>query len=107
MNCSISVKQADVVLVTYPLSYMGINYSQENSLDDHKYYAAKQSQDGPGLTYAIFSIVASEVSPLAVLPIPTNNTRNDRTCERRGFNSPNNCSTSSRSTAASILSFPS
>lgn len=63
MNGSINVKQADVVLVTYPLSYKGMNYTQENSLDDLDYYAAKQSQDGPGMTYAIFAIVASEVSP--------------------------------------------
>jgi trehalose/maltose hydrolase-like predicted phosphorylase len=63
MNGSISVKQADVVLVTYPLSYEGMNYSQQNSLDDLDYYAAKQSQAGPGMTYAIFAIVASEVSP--------------------------------------------
>ncbi len=63
MNGSISVKKADVVLVTYPLGYKGMNYSQQNSLDDLDYYAAKQSQDGPGMTYAIFSIVANEVSP--------------------------------------------
>jgi trehalose/maltose hydrolase-like predicted phosphorylase len=63
MNGSINVKQADVVLVTYPLSYKGMNYSQQDSLNDLDYYAAKQSQDGPGMTYAIFSIVASEVSP--------------------------------------------
>ena len=63
MNGSINVKQADVVLVTYPLSYKGMNYSQENSLDDLDYYAAKQSQSGPAMTYAIFAIVASEVSP--------------------------------------------
>jgi trehalose/maltose hydrolase-like predicted phosphorylase len=63
MNGSISVKQADVVLVTYPLSYQGMNYTQKNSLDDLDYYASKQSQAGPGMTYAIFAIVASEVSP--------------------------------------------
>jgi trehalose/maltose hydrolase-like predicted phosphorylase len=63
MNGSISVKQADVVLVTYPLNYHGMNYSIQNSLDDLDYYASKQSQAGPGMTYAIFAIVASEVSP--------------------------------------------
>jgi trehalose/maltose hydrolase-like predicted phosphorylase len=63
MNGSINVKQADVVLVTYPLSYQGMNYTQDNSLDDLDYYASKQSQAGPGMTYAIFAIVASEVSP--------------------------------------------
>jgi Glycosyl hydrolase family 65 central catalytic domain len=63
MNGSISVKQADVVLVTYPLSYKGMNYTAEDSLNDLDYYAAKQSAAGPGMTYGIFSIVASEVSP--------------------------------------------
>lgn len=63
MNASINVKQADVVLLTYPLSYTGRNYSESDSLADLDYYAAKQSADGPAMTYGIFSIVANEVSP--------------------------------------------
>lgn len=63
MPGSINVKQADVVLVTYPLGYEGMNYSKEDSLDDLDYYAAKQSRAGPAMTYSIFAIVASEVSP--------------------------------------------
>jgi trehalose/maltose hydrolase-like predicted phosphorylase len=63
MPGNVSVKQADVVLVTYPLSYTGENYSDSDSLSDLDWYAAKQSQDGPGMTYAIFSIVANQVSP--------------------------------------------
>lgn len=63
MNGSISVKQADVVLITYPLSYSGQNYSIENSVSDLNYYANKQSQDGPGMTYSVFSIVANEATP--------------------------------------------
>lgn len=63
MNGTIVVKQADVVLVTYPLSYTGENYSATDSLSDLDYYAAKQSIDGPGMTYAIFSIIANQVSP--------------------------------------------
>ena len=62
MNGSIAVKQADVVLDTYPLNYQS-NYNAADSLRDLDYYAGKQSLDGPGMTYAIFSIVASEVSP--------------------------------------------
>ena len=58
MNGSISVKQADVVLVTFPLNYQQ-NYTLEDSLNDLEYYAGKQSLDGPGMTFAIFSIVAS------------------------------------------------
>jgi len=63
MNGTVSVKQADVVLITYPLSYSGQNYTTEDSLADLDYYANKQSPDGPGMTYSVFSIVANEVSP--------------------------------------------
>ncbi|KAL1965457.1 hypothetical protein VTN77DRAFT_5713 [Rasamsonia byssochlamydoides] len=62
MNNSVQVKQADVVLVTYPLDYT-TNYDAGDALDDLDYYALKQSPDGPAMTYAIFSIVANEVSP--------------------------------------------
>ncbi|KAI9703512.1 MAG: hypothetical protein M1820_005816 [Bogoriella megaspora] len=58
MNGSIAVKQADVILIDdfldYPNSY---------SLNDLDYYAAKQSANGPGMTYGVFSIVANEFSP--------------------------------------------
>lgn len=60
MNGSISVKQADVVLDTFPLNYQN-NYTAQDSLNDLEYYAGKQSLNGPGMTYAIFSIVASAV----------------------------------------------
>ncbi len=63
MNGSVSVKQADVVLDTFPLSYSLHNYTSNDSLTDLDYYAAKQSPNGPGMSYAIFSIVANEVSP--------------------------------------------
>lgn len=63
MNGTVSVKQADVVLITYPLSYNGHGYSIKNSLSDLNYYANKQSQDGPGMTYSVFSVVANEASP--------------------------------------------
>ncbi|WEW59466.1 alpha,alpha-trehalase ath1 [Emydomyces testavorans] len=62
MNGSTQVKQADIVLNTFPLRYTD-NYSPRNALLDLDYYAGKQSPNGPGMTYAIFSIVASEVSP--------------------------------------------
>lgn len=60
MNGSIAVKQADVVLNTFPLNYQ-TNYTAQDSLNDLEFYAGKQSLDGPGMTYAIFSIVASAV----------------------------------------------
>ena len=61
MNGSIAVKQADVVLDTFPLNYQN-NYTAQDSLNDLEYYAGKQSLAGPGMTYAIFSIVASQVA---------------------------------------------
>jgi trehalose/maltose hydrolase-like predicted phosphorylase len=63
MNGSVSVKQADVVLDTFPLSYTMNGYTANKSLNDLDYYASKQSPNGPGMTYAIFSIDANEVSP--------------------------------------------
>ncbi|PTU22312.1 hypothetical protein P175DRAFT_0473090 [Aspergillus ochraceoroseus IBT 24754] len=61
MNGTAVVKQADVVLATYPLVYD--NYTSQSSLTDLDYYANKQSADGPAMTWAIFSIVAGAVSP--------------------------------------------
>ncbi|OAG41171.1 hypothetical protein AYO21_04551 [Fonsecaea monophora] len=63
MNGTTVVKQADVILNTYPLSFTGQNYTSEDSLNDLDYYAALQSVDGPAMTYAIFSIIANQISP--------------------------------------------
>ena len=62
MNGSIEVKQADVVLKIYPLG-VEENYTLAAQLADLDYYAGRQSQNGPGMTYAIFSIGASDISP--------------------------------------------
>ncbi|KAI8937262.1 hypothetical protein NX059_006471 [Plenodomus lindquistii] len=58
MNGSVEVKQADVVLVDDLLHYPN-PYGMAN-LD---YYAAKQSLDGPAMTYSSFAVVANEISP--------------------------------------------
>lgn len=58
MNGSISVKQADVVLIDDFL-----DYPNAYSLSDLNYYAGKQSDIGPGMTYGVFSIVANAYSP--------------------------------------------
>ena len=58
MNGSIEVKQADIVLIDDFL-----DYPNEYTLADLDYYAAKQSPDGPAMTYGVFSIVANEASP--------------------------------------------
>ncbi|KAI7088429.1 carbohydrate-binding module family 32 protein [Hortaea werneckii] len=54
MNNTISVKQADVILVDDFLDYP--NPYTNNDLD---YYAGKQSPDGPAMTYGVFSVVAN------------------------------------------------
>ncbi|RMY67253.1 hypothetical protein D0863_07919 [Hortaea werneckii] len=58
MNNTISVKQADVVLVDDFLDFA--NPYTNNDLD---YYAGKQSPDGPAMTYGVFSVVANRFSP--------------------------------------------
>ncbi|KAF2673208.1 putative acid trehalase [Microthyrium microscopicum] len=58
MNGSIQVKQADVVLID---DFLGV--TNEYSLPNLDYYAGKQSANGPGMTYGVFSIVANEISP--------------------------------------------
>ncbi|OAL27850.1 hypothetical protein AYO22_03195 [Fonsecaea multimorphosa] len=63
MNGTTVVKQADVILNTFPLSFTGQNYTSNDSLSDLDYYAAQQSVDGPAMTYAIFSIIANQISP--------------------------------------------
>lgn len=58
MNGTISVKQADVVLIDDFL-----DFPNPYSLNDLDYYAGKQSLNGPGMTYGVYSIVANEISP--------------------------------------------
>ncbi|KAF1978619.1 hypothetical protein BU23DRAFT_577438 [Bimuria novae-zelandiae CBS 107.79] len=58
MNGSVTVKQADIVLIDDIL-----NYDNPYSLTDLDFYANKASPDGPGMTYATFGIVANEISP--------------------------------------------
>jgi trehalose/maltose hydrolase-like predicted phosphorylase len=57
MPGSIDVKQADVVLVDDFLQYQN-----PYSFSDLEYYAGKQTLNGPGMTYGVFSIVANAVS---------------------------------------------
>lgn len=58
MNGSVVVKQADVTLLDDIA-----NYENNYSLSDLDYYASKQSPDGPGMTYASYSVVANAFSP--------------------------------------------
>lgn len=60
MNSSIGVKQADVILMSYPLDSNLINEDQATS--NLKYYAAKQVTTGPAMTFPIFSAVSAKLS---------------------------------------------
>jgi hypothetical protein len=58
---SLIVKQADVVLLTYPLDF-GQDYTAEDKLLDLDYYANKQSPNGPAMTYSVFAVDANALS---------------------------------------------
>lgn len=57
MNSSVGIKQADVIMITYPLENELITHSQ--ALANMDYYSMKQVSFGPAMTFPIFSIVAS------------------------------------------------
>lgn len=53
MNGTAAIKQADIVMLTYPLEYPQTESRGKTNLE---YYAERQSEDGPAMTYAIFAI---------------------------------------------------
>lgn len=58
MPASVEVKQADVVMLTYPLEY---GLDEMAAKENMKYYSMKQSSFGPAMTWPIFSAVSSIV----------------------------------------------
>jgi trehalose/maltose hydrolase-like predicted phosphorylase len=60
MNGSVEIKQADVVLINYPLEFR-LNGTQ--ALNDLDFYARAQSPDGPAMTWAMFAVDALDLSP--------------------------------------------
>lgn len=59
MNGSVQVKQADAVLLTYPLAY---DQPSQRAVNNADFYAQAQSADGPAMTWAIFSIDSSQLA---------------------------------------------
>ncbi|KAG0237760.1 Six-hairpin glycosidase-like protein [Mortierella sp. GBAus27b] len=51
------VKQADVVLLIYPLEF-----SVRDAAEDMAFYAGANSANGPGMTYSVFSINSAQLS---------------------------------------------
>ena len=62
MPDSVVVKQADVVMLTYPLNNP-TNASLSNQISNLNYYGEKQDPGGPAMTYAIYSIDSSALLP--------------------------------------------
>lgn len=61
MNASVGIKQADVIMLTYPLDNEMI--SEAEAYKNMEFYSMKQVSYGPAMTFPIFSIVASNLSP--------------------------------------------
>lgn len=61
MPNNITVKQADVALMSYPWSYTQ-DYSLEQKRTDLEFYTQKQNPDGPAMTYAINAIVENRIA---------------------------------------------
>lgn len=57
MSASVGIKQADVVMITYPLDNELTNHKQ--ALSNMDFYSRKQVSFGPAMTFPIFSIVSS------------------------------------------------
>jgi hypothetical protein len=61
MQDNVTVKQADVSLLVYPLAWRK-NYTLDDKIRDLAYYSQKQTPDGPAMTYAIAAISENLVS---------------------------------------------
>ncbi|KAH0541493.1 hypothetical protein FGG08_004034 [Glutinoglossum americanum] len=57
MSNSVVVKQADVILLTYP-----VGFTSAESMESLDWYAQAQSADGPAMTFANYMISAAELS---------------------------------------------
>lgn len=60
MNSSVEIKQADVIMISYPLGNNVID--EDQAFMNMKYYSMKQISTGPAMTFPIFSIVASQLA---------------------------------------------
>lgn len=60
MDASVGIKQADVIMMTYPLGNEMID--REQALRNMHFYSQKQVSYGPAMTFPIFLIVANELA---------------------------------------------
>lgn len=61
MNSSVEIKQADVVLMIYPLGYITDESILSNAIKNLYYYSERQSASGPAMTYPVFVAAASSL----------------------------------------------
>lgn len=60
MNASISIKQADVVMLSFPLDFND-HHSNEQAEHDLYWYSLKQADVGPAMTFPVFTIAAAKL----------------------------------------------
>jgi len=60
MNATVSIKQADVILLTFPLDFNDF-HSYKQAKKDLFYYSLKQADVGPAMTFPIFTISAAKL----------------------------------------------
>lgn len=61
MNSSVEIKQADVVLMVYPLGFITDESILKNAIKDLYYYSDHQSSSGPAMTYPVFGAAAASI----------------------------------------------
>lgn len=61
MNSQVAIKQADVVMLTYPL-YVDELVDATQGRNNLEFYALKQVSYGPAMTFSIFSAVAAQLA---------------------------------------------
>ncbi|GAA6018450.1 hypothetical protein JCM10207_000898 [Rhodosporidiobolus poonsookiae] len=61
-NSTTLVKQADVVMLTYPFESPKLTDTQ--SLANLDWYSLRNAPDGPAMTWGVFSVIASQLSPM-------------------------------------------
>ncbi|ODV86567.1 glycoside hydrolase family 65 protein [[Candida] arabinofermentans NRRL YB-2248] len=69
MNSSVSIKQADVVLISYLDEQDGslvdyFDYDKDRAYDDLIYYSEHQSSQGPAMTFPVFVAVSQKLNDI-------------------------------------------
>ena len=79
------IKQADTVLLIYPMEWPMSQTVAANTLD---YYAERTDPDGPAMTDAIHAVDSAQIGAQAARRIPTSTARSSRSSATRSRSSP-------------------